>query len=297
MPDQRPSHRAKPLASTEYYEYGATTLFACQHDQRFSYYLYVPSGYEEEADKAHPLAVVVHGTDRPAQQYRDSFADLAEENGCVILAPLFPAGIIEPRELDNYKFIKFHDIRFDHILLSMVDEISQRYRIAKERFLLFGFSGGGHFAHRFFYLHSHRLMGVSIGAPGQVTFLDPSRDWWVGIRDFEKHFGLPLRPERLREVPVQMVIGGEDTETWEINDKDSPNWMEGADAAGKTRLERLSALRDNYERLGMSVRYDVVPGVAHEDFKVLGPVKDFFSEVLRRRVTPGQARGDGARRE
>lgn len=293
MPEKRLMQGAKPLDSTEYYEYGATTLFACQHDQRFSYCLYVPSGYERESDKTYPLAVVVHGTDRPAQKYRDSFADFAEENDCVILAPLFPAGIIEPRELANYKFIKFHDIRFDHILLSMIDEISERYRIAKERFLLFGFSGGGHFAHRFFYLHPHRLMGVSIGAPGLVTFLDPSRDWWVGVRDFEKHFGTPLRPERLREVPVHMVVGGEDTETWEINNKDSPHWIEGADAAGKTRLERLNALRDNYESFGISVRYDVVPEIAHEDFSVLAPVMEFFSEVLGHRRTLRRARGDG----
>ena len=34
-------------------------------------------------------------------------------------------------------------------------------------------------------LQPHKLWGVSIGAPGSVTLLDPSRDWWVEmcIRD------------------------------------------------------------------------------------------------------------------
>lgn len=270
----------RPLDGTEYYEYGATSLFACRHDQRFSYCLYVPSIYGRDADARHPLAVVVHGTDRTAQRYRDEFADFAEETGCVVLAPLFPGGIIEPRELHDYKFVRFRNIRFDQVLLGIVDEVSQRYRISSDRFLLHGFSGGGQFAHRFFYLHPDRLLGVSIGAPGHITLLDPTRDWWVGTRNFEERFGMPLDAEKLRRVHVQMVIGGEDNETWEINDKESRLWMEGADAAGETRIERLNALRDNYESHGIRVRHDVVPGIAHNGFAVLEPVTAFFSEVL-----------------
>jgi poly(3-hydroxybutyrate) depolymerase len=87
------------------------------------------------------------------------------------LAPLFPSGIIDPSDEDNYKFIKYHDIRFDHVLLAMIDEVAIKYRVNKDRFLLHGFSGGGQFVHRFFYLHPKRLMGVSIGAPGRITYL------------------------------------------------------------------------------------------------------------------------------
>jgi hypothetical protein len=79
-------------------------MFACQYDQRFSYCLYVPESYDEDGDATYPLAVIVHGTTRTAQEYRDRFVDFAERAQCVIMVPLFPCGINEPRELNKYKF-------------------------------------------------------------------------------------------------------------------------------------------------------------------------------------------------
>src|SRR5687768_818991 len=117
------------MSELGYYEKLETPYFASQADQRFGYYLYVPSRFRLESAADYALAVIIHGTGRTPQTYRTLFKDFAEAHDCVILAPLFPAGIIEPGELSNYKFIKFHDIRFDTLLLSMVDEVARRYRI------------------------------------------------------------------------------------------------------------------------------------------------------------------------
>ena len=272
-----PGHGTK----LSYYGFGRTTMFACQADQRFSYCLYVPEGYDEAGEQTYPLAVVVHGTNRTPQEYRDAFVGFAEAHQCIVLAPLFPAGIIEPGELSSYKFIAFHDIRFDRLLLAMVDEVGALYRVEAERFLLHGFSGGGHFAHRFFYLHPERLRGVSIGAPGLVTLLDRERDWWVGVRDLERVFGKALDEDAMRAVPVQMVVGGEDTDTWEITvEPGGRYWMDGANVAGRTRLDRLRSLRESFERAGIAVRHEVVPGVGHNGCAVLDPVRAFFAECL-----------------
>lgn len=276
-----------------FYERGATTMFSCQYDPRFSFCAYIPSSYREEESESYPLAVVVHGTARTAQGYRDAFADFAESTNTVILAPLFPAGIVAPWEVSSYKYVKWGDIRFDHILLAMIDELSEKVRIQKDRFLLFGFSGGGHFAHRFYYVHPERLLGVSIGAPGILTYIDPTQRWYVGTKDMEELFGKSLPLEAMRQVPVQMVIGSEDVETWEINDKASAHWMDGTDAHGRTRLARLAALRDNYEQQGISVRYDVVLGIAHDGSKVLTEVKDFFAQVLAEMRGTSQLTGLG----
>jgi poly(3-hydroxybutyrate) depolymerase len=264
-----------------YYGFGRTALYACQYDQRFSYCLYVPESYEEDGDTTYPLAVIVHGTNRPAQEYRDRFVNFGEREQCVILAPLFPCGIIEPGELNNYKFIEYHGIRYDHVLLAMIDEISASYRLRADRFLMHGFSGGGHFAHRFFYLHPKRLLGVSIGAPGVVTLLDEDHDWWVGVRDLEERFGIPLDVPSMREVPVHMVIGGDDTETWEITiEPGHKRWMPGANLAGVNRQDRMTALRESFERHGIAVHQDTVPGIGHNGYALLDPVRAFFGEVL-----------------
>jgi hypothetical protein len=267
-----------------FYERGETTLFACRSDQRFSYCMYVPRQYEEN-DAVYPLMIPVHGSGRGAQRFREAFADFAEVNQCIILAPLFPCGIIEPREMDNYKFIKFHDIRFDLVLLDMVDEIAERYRVNPNRFLIHGFSGGGQFVHRFLYLHPKRLAAASIGAPGRVTLLEETLPWWIGTKDFSREFGAQPDLDALRQVAVQMIVGAEDTDTWEITmTEKSPKWMPGANDSGATRIERLMSLRDSFLRNEIPVQFDLVPGVGHEgaDPAVLRRIKDFFSGVIQR---------------
>jgi hypothetical protein len=264
-----------------FYHLGATAQFACQYDQRFSYCLYVPRSYDPAAERRYPLAVIVHGTSRTNQTYRDRFADFANAHDCIILAPLFPCGIGEPGEMHGYKWIASHGIRYDDVLLALIEEIGDVYRLAGERFLLHGFSGGGHFAHRFFYLHPKRLLGVSIGAPGVVTLLDETRDWWIGVRNLDECFGVRLDYEELRRVPVHMVIGANDTETWEITIPETSRlWMPGANDAGVTRLDRLQSLRESFVRAHIAVQYDVVPDCAHEGYRVLDPVKAFFASTL-----------------
>lgn len=263
-----------------FYEVGATPLFASRYDQRFSYCLYVPDAYLEDGDDTYPLVVVVHGTGRTALQYRDAFSAFAEKHRCIVLAPLFPAGITAPRELDSYKFLERGGIRFDLALLHMVEEVAETYRVRRDRFLLHGFSGGGQFTHRFLYLHPERLWACSVGAPGLVTLVDDTRPWWVGTADVEARFGRPVALDRMREVPLLTVVGLDDVETWDINDPDSPNWMEGAYDAGETRLERLRVLAAQLRDLGMHVRHVELAGVAHEGFRVVDTVCDFFGEVL-----------------
>jgi len=275
-----------------HYDFGATTVHAARLDQRFSYCCYVPEAYEEEGTSSHPLVVVVHGTERGMTTYRDRFADLAEETGAIILAPLFPAGITAPRELSSYKMIREGGVAYDVVLLDMVAEVEERYRIAPGGFCLYGFSGGGHFAHRFFYLHPERLRAVSIGAPGVVSLLDPGRPWWVGTGGFEAVFGKAIDLDAMRRVPVHMVIGAQDTETWEITLQTGHGWwMENANMAGANRQDRMAALRASFEAHGIAVEQDIVPGAGHSGGAVIAPVKAFFRRVL----ATGQ--NDAARRE
>ena len=279
-PPPRQGHGVK----LSFYDFGATPFFASQFDQRFSYCLYVPPDYDEAGTKAYDLAVIVHGTGRTAAQYRDRFADFAQRNDCIVLAPLFPVGIIEPGDLANYKRIQFHDIRYDHVLLSMVDETIAKYRINGHRFLLYGYSGGGQFCQRFFMLHPERLQAVSIGAPGVVTLLNQDYDWWVGVRDVPARFGRAIDIGAMREVAVQTLVGTEDTATWEITiPRDSKLWMPGAELQGDNRIQRIEALAASFEAHGVKVRRDTAPGVAHEPFKVIEAVESFFEDFLKSR--------------
>lgn len=273
------SHVEKSLAM---YDRGKTTVYACQYDLRFSYCCYVPDDFSPATAGEYGLFVAVHGTGRAMTAYRDGFAAFAEKNRVIVLAPLFPAGITGPGDLSSYKFIVAGDLRYDLVLLAMVEEVRQRYGLPDDRFALFGFSGGGHFAHRFFYLHPQRLTAVSIGAPGVVTLLDFDHDFWVGVRNLDAVFGRSIDLPAMRRVPVQMIVGGDDTETWEITIRpDSRLWMEGADLAGANRIDRIAALRDSFTRHGIAVRHEVVPGVAHSGIAMMPMIEQFLADALR----------------
>jgi predicted peptidase len=272
--------------TSTFYQRGATPIFACQADPRLHYCLYVPHQLADD-DRA-PLVVIQHGTARSAANYRNHLKEFADEQGAVVLTPIFPAGLVDPTDLHNFKFIEYQGIRFDRMLLSIVDEVASRFPVAAEKFYLHGFSGGGQFTHRFLYLHPDRLAAASIGAPGRITQLDDTLPWWLGTKGFEEKFGQPIDVDALRRVPIQLVVGSEDVETWEIMNRGESNWMDGAELTGTTRIERLRTLEQNYRSHGLDVTFEVVDGAAHSGSKILPTVQRFFADQLKNRSNPGR---------
>ncbi|WP_323779416.1 hypothetical protein [Leisingera sp.] len=139
-----PQERARALYLT-----GETTIIACRQDPRFSFMLYIPESAWREPERALDLLVSVHGTMRLQSLYRDSFSGFGRFNNCVILAPLFPVGVRGDMEAGGYKYMVEHEIRYDEVLLAMVAQAGELINRSFEKFMLFGFSGGGHFTHRF----------------------------------------------------------------------------------------------------------------------------------------------------
>jgi poly(3-hydroxybutyrate) depolymerase len=265
------------------YDLGSTPIFASKSDPRFSYCLYVPPGFAT-AKTAPELIVAMHGTGRSFVEYRNALAEFGRWNNCLILAPLFPIGVRGDGNRDGFKYMIEGDIRYDRVLIDMVEEVGAKYGRRFERFALFGYSGGGHFAHRFLMLHPDRLWAAAIGAPGSVTLLDPMRDWWVGTRDVAARFGIEIDPAAMARVPVQMVVGSADLETWEITHREGGrNWMPGANDAGRTRPERLQSLQRSFEAHGIKVRFDLVAGMAHDGLRAVETVKNFFADILQTR--------------
>lgn len=177
------------------YQKGRIPFTACRQDPRFSYCLYVPECHQVRPEQAAPLLVVVHGSARTAESFRDAFIEFAEQEGCVVLAPLFPIGAVMAEDADGYKLQPPRSYAYDQLLLAMVKEVAETFHTERD-FLLYGFSGGAQFAHRFYYLHPHRLKGLSVHAPGQVCL--PAQNLSTEVR------------QAMRQVPVQLVIGSED---------------------------------------------------------------------------------------
>jgi poly(3-hydroxybutyrate) depolymerase len=263
------------------YDLGHSTVFAARTDPRFSYCTYAPppSGNEKYPKE---LVVVMHGTGRAFTEYRDAFAEFAKWNDCIVLCPLFPAGPQGDGNRDGFKHLQEATIRYDQILLDMVDEVAEKFGCDFSKFALFGYSGGGQFVNRFSLFHPERLWAVSIGAPGSVTLLDFDQDWWVGVRDFEQKFGKPLNLDALKALPVHLVVGKADLDTWEITHREGGKfYMAGANDAGRTRPERLESLRKSFEASGVDATLDLVDNVPHNGLACVDKVQDFFAAALR----------------
>jgi len=261
------------------YRLGRTTSFACIADQRFSYCLYVPPGYAKQSSPAR-LLVAVHDTLRNNQALRDLFSEYAERTNTIVVAPLFPADIVVADDLDNYKYLEFGGIRFDRVLIAMVEEVAARYGVDGSRFALFGFSGGAHFAHRFLYVHPGRLEAVVAGAPGSVTLPTDEYPWWPGLANFPAIFGGPVRWDLVREVPIHLVVGAEDVDPRGIvHSEDHPRWIEGANAAGGNRVERLRTLHAHFEKRGAKATFEALPGVSHQVGPIVGAAIGFLDRL------------------
>lgn len=182
---------------------------------------------------------------------------------------------------DGYKYLIERDLRYDQLLLKMVGELEAISGLSFGRFMLFGFSGGGHFAHRFLYVHANRLSAVSIGASGGNTLIDDKKDWWLGTRNVKELFGVQVDVEEIRRIPILMVIGSRDTSNFEYQ-TGSPYYSAEATKLGRNRMERMATLRHNFAKCGISSEQVVVPDAAHEGFKMLPEVTSFFSKVLGR---------------
>lgn len=232
-------------------------------------------------------AVLVHGSDRDPMGMIRAFRPWAERNGVTLLAPLFPVGVPVPGHGDAYKTLRGDGLSFDEALLDIVDEAAGGTGSALSPFLLFGFSGGAQFAHRFALAHPARVRALSILAPGNVTLLGGERRWWAGIADAGAALGRDVDLPALRHLPVQALVGGDDDGRDVIRVRpEEPRWVEGANDAGETRGERLSALVADWRSAGVDVEHRVLAGAGHELAPFVPLIQDWFDRFLHSIPSP-----------
>lgn len=227
-------------------------LWHCPSDPRFPYWVHIPDTYLEDTQPNYGLMVIIHGTGCETETYIREARKLADIHHIALLAPLFPGGLLERNDFNSYKLLSSQGIRYDLILLSMIEDMKQRYPgIKTDRFFMFGHSGGGQFCNRFLFAHPNRLKAVSIGAPGRPTYLNFQEDYFWGVRDFKRYFDKDIDLEMVRQVPVQLTVGEMD------------NKYIGDSPYGINRIQRMNSLKKNLENNGVSVSLEILPGLGH----------------------------------
>jgi pimeloyl-ACP methyl ester carboxylesterase len=254
-------------------------LITCRFDQRFCYALTSP----RVPGVARGLLVTVHNSVRWYHANLLGFRAFAERHGLFMLAPIFPAGLLGRDDEDCYKFLLERGVRHDLVLNAMVEEAAQTVGCDGSKFLLHGYSGGAQFVHRYLLLHPGRVRAAAIGAPGAVTLIDDEVDWWGGVRDLHERFGQTLDLDALRRVPIQLVVGENDTEVEPLRvQPPSRFWRSDAERLNASRIDRLQAFRRSLAEAGVASEFEVMRGLLHGegDGPSIALAEGFFAEEL-----------------
>jgi hypothetical protein len=310
MPQLLPTtHLPRPFLPT-LFQTNVVPLSALQADPRFSYAAFIPDQHYSHSSKL-PLLVTIHGTRRRISSHIEAWRAFATSNKCAILAPLFPALVSGPTDVDGYHFLgrvpvdaarekllrgvvdvpslldyegrDGGEVKHDLVLLQMLNEVAVRWPgIETRKILLAGFSGGGSFAQRFMYLYPERLRAVSVGALGDPTLLDYGKDWPRGVKDVDSIFGKEVDMEALKRVPILASVGADDhgSDVKMAKRALQVGGVGGGEEVSRTRVKRLQFIVEEWKGMGLDVELEIVPAVGHVMEKVNVAVLPFMARQL-----------------
>ena len=208
---------------------------------------------------ARPVVIVMHGTRRNADEYRDQWHDIAIEHDFLLLVPEFndrdfpgsnaynlgfvsdSQGRQRPRELWSYSAIE-----------ALFEDAIRRYGMITTGYSLYGHSAGAQFVHRFlFHVPDARVVRAVAANAGWYTMPDETIDWPYGLH------GSAVSGEMLTaalNIPLTVLLGDQDTDP----NHDSLRRTPEALAQGVHRMARGQAFfesaRSRAERLGLPFR-------------------------------------------
>lgn len=244
-----------------------------------------------------PVFVAVHGISRDADEQLSAWAPHAARHGLVLIAPHFDA-----ERFPDYQRLgrSGRGPRADHALLRVAEEVRSALALHSRRLLLFGYSGGGQFVHRFTLAYPKTVRAAVVAAAGWYTFPEAAAPYPLGLNVERRLPGIRFRERALLRVPTLVVVGDDDTAR-----EASLNRSRLIDRQqGRNRVERADnwcrAMRAAAERWGLPSRVErqSIPAVGHsfsQAFEAgLGTAALSF---LRRRRRKGEVRRSTTHRE
>jgi len=243
----------------EIIEAGKVHVRCVKGDTRLKYFVYVPVKKAEYTS----LFVSVHGISRNAREHAEVFAPLAEQYGVILVAPLFTR-----RYFEDYQRLgrKGGGRRADQAIQQIISEIEHLTGADGRKIFMFGYSGGGQFAHRYTMAHPERVQRVVIGAAGWYTHPDKSCEFPYGIAPTSRLKDIDFHLKNFLQVPACVLVGQWDTKL----DPGINRSKRIQKQQGMTRLERGRRWIDAMNRAaiahGVNTTYkiSIMPGVDHE---------------------------------
>lgn len=226
-------------------------------DPRQNCLAYIPAVHKPDA----PVFVSVHGLSINSEEHATLFAPYCEKYGVFMIAPTF----------DKEHFPDFQrlgrqglGLRADEALDAVIKEFRAATKTEPAPIHLFGFSGGGQFAHRYAMAHPDHVARVVIAAAGWYTFPDRGEKFPYGLRTIRTIPDLSFDPERFLRVPMTVIVGDQDVQTEHLRITDRVNRQQGVNRLERARnwVGAMQAAARIY-RLEPRVTLQTLPGGEH----------------------------------
>lgn len=209
-----------------------------------------------------PLFVAVHGIARRAHDQAKLFAPFVEAIGGILVAPVFSR-----KYFSGYQRLGFddQDVRSDLAFQRLIKKFSHDLGIPNQPVVMFGYSGGGQFVHRYAMAYPRQVKRMAIAAPGWYTFPDLRTKYPQGVRNTSVLPDLAFDASRFLRIPSLVLVGEGD-----VNRGRSLNRKAAIDRQqGKHRVERayqwIKAMKAAAKRYHYDTPYHlyIVPGCGH----------------------------------
>jgi len=211
-------------------------------------------------DRWAPILVSVHGISLNAREHCELFAPWGEERGIVVIAPLF-----EAERFPGFQRMAGRGANPGRQLERVVDDARRRLGLRERGFALFGFSGGGQFAHRYALQRPRRVRSLVIAAPGWYTFPDPSLPYPLGIGPSPRYRRAHCRLRSFLQIPIRVLVGELDVERDpSLNQEPEIDRLQGLDRVQRS-VRWVEAVREAARANGLPpcVTHSLLPGTGH----------------------------------
>ena len=228
-------------------------------DPELRYYVYVP----QQSSACTSQFVAVHGVSRNAREHAEMFSPLAEQYGVVLIAPVFSG-----RCFGDYQRLGRAGCgrRADYAIQLITREVESLTGADSNKISLFGFSGGGQFAHRYTMAHPDHVQRLVIGAAGWYTYPEASCKYPYGTAPTPRLKGVRFNMKKFLQIPACVLVG-----QWDIKHDSGLNQSARIQQQqGMTRLERgrrwIAAMNRAAMAHGLNTPYEftILPGVDHD---------------------------------
>jgi len=225
---------------------------------QMDYIAYIPRERRDETK----IMYTIHGISRNALEHIQGFVPQAERYGSVMIAPVFLRNNF-PRyqQLGTSANQERADMAFNNIL----QDVQEWLDLPPAPIHMFGFSGGGQFAHRYAMFYPKKVARMVLSAPGWYSFPDPEQKYPYGIKSSRDWPKLSFAMDRFLQIPTLILVGEED----DLRDADL-NKARAIDAyQGLNRIERAEHWAAAAKAMGRSYdistdfRLEQVPNASH----------------------------------